>query len=161
MARSRNGGKTGNGMEGGNGRGRPMGTETDRERQKVRRTGARKTTGSGRENSTVDGERDGVPGVLRGRKCRLVSALTISGTVATEDWSWHSGEWPRPSWTWASSRKHSAQTESTPASRLGTASSLRMRGADTAAEWSYSTGRHHFLRWKPCASLARTLSVSS
>ena len=101
------------------------------------------------------------PGVLWGRGCRLDSELTISGTGAKGDWIQHSKECPRPTWTWASSRKPSARMESKPASRLGTASSLRTRQSDTAAEWPCSTGRHHFLRWKPCASLAPTLSASS
>ena len=38
-------------------------------------------------------------GSSTGGKCRLDSALTISGTGATEDWSWHSGKCPRPTWT--------------------------------------------------------------
>ena len=38
----------------------------------------------------------------------------------------------------------SARTEYTPTIRLGTASSLWTRQAYTAAEWPYSTGRHHF-----------------
>ena len=59
--------REGNGV--GNGRGRPMGTETDREQKKGSQTGAMRPTGFGRENMTVGGERGGVPGVLRGRGC--------------------------------------------------------------------------------------------
>ena len=133
---------------GGNGRGRPTGPETDRERQKGSRMGSRRTTGSRSEKATVGGERDGVPGFLQGRKCRLDSALTISGTGATKDLIRHSGEWPRPTRTWASSRKQGSQKESTPTSRRDIASSLRTRRANTTAEWPYSTGRHHFLWWE-------------
>ena len=73
----------------GNGRGRPTGTETDRERQKGRQTGVRRTMGIGSEKASVGGERVGVPGVLRVKGCRLDSALTTSGTDTTGDWSWH------------------------------------------------------------------------
>ena len=45
-----------------------------------------------------------------------------------------------------------AQTESTPVSRTDTALLLRTRQVDTAAEWPYSTDRHHFLRWRPSDS---------
>ena len=85
---------------GGNGRDQPTGQGTDKERLKGRRTEARRPAGSGREKAKVGGERDRVPGVLRGRKCRLDSALTTSGTGATEDWISHSGECPRPTWNW-------------------------------------------------------------
>ena len=87
----------------GNGRGRPTGTEADRERRKGRQTGARRTAEIRRKKASVGGERGGLPGVLRGRGCRLDLELTISGTGTTGEWSWHSGEWPRPTWTWSSS----------------------------------------------------------
>ena len=101
MARSRNGGITGNGTAGG----KEVAYQRDREPQKGRRTEARRPTGSKREKGTVGGESDGVTGVLRGRNFRLDSALTTSGTGTMEDWSWHFGECPRPTWTWASSRR--------------------------------------------------------
>ena len=44
-----------------------------------------RTTGIGRENESVGGERGGVPGVLQGRGCQLDSALTIYGTGAMGD----------------------------------------------------------------------------
>ena len=103
-ARSRNGGD-GERKNRGNGRDRPTGQGKDKERRKGRRTGARRKTGSGREKSTVGGERNRVPGFLWERKCRLDSALTTSGTVTPEDWIQHSGEWTRPTWTCASSRR--------------------------------------------------------
>ena len=56
---------------------------------------------------------------------------------------------PRPKWTWASSRRKNAQKESTPVSRPDTASLLRTRRAETAAEWTYSTDRHQFLQCRP------------
>ena len=123
--------------------------------------GSEEDNGDCKRKATVGGERGGVPEFIQGRECRLDSALTISGTGATEDWSQNSGEWPRPKWTWESSRKPSAQTKSTPASPLGTASLLWKRRANTAVEWPCSNGRHRFLRWKPCASLAPTSSASS
>ena len=92
-------GENGEGNGTGNGRGRTAETEMDREGRKERQTGARRPTGIGREKATVGGERDGVPGVLQGRECQLDSALTISGTGATEECSRQSGEWPRPTWT--------------------------------------------------------------
>ena len=98
-------GENGERNGGENGRDRPTGQGTDKERRKGRRTEAMRPTGSGREKATVGGECDGVPGVLRGRKCRLYSALTTSGTGRTEDWSRHSGEFPRLTWTWESSRR--------------------------------------------------------
>ena len=134
--------------------------ETDRrDRERTRngerggRTEVRRPTGSGREKTTVGGECDGVPGVLQGRKFQLDSALTTSGTGGTEDWSRHSGECPRPTWTWASSRRQNTHKESTPVSWPDTASSLRMRQADTVAEWPYSTNHHHFLHWRPQDSM--------
>ena len=130
------------------------GTET--ERLKGSRTETRRQTERGRENETVGGERSRVPGVLRRRNLRLDSALTTSGMGGTEDWSRHNREYIRPTWTWASSRRKNAQTESTPVSRPDTASSLRTRQADTAAGWPYSTDRNHFLRWRPSESTGQT-----
>ena len=106
----------------------------------------------GKKKAAVGRERSSVPGVLQRKKCRLYSELTISGTGGTEVWNRHSGECPRPTWTWASSRRRSALMGSTPASRPDTASSLRTRRADTAAEWHYFTGRRHFSRWRPSGS---------
>ena len=144
-----------------NGRGRPTGTETDRERRKGRQSGARRTTDIRSEKTSVGGERVGVPGVLQVKGCRLDSALTKSGTGATWDWSWYCRGWPRPTWTWISSSILSALTASTPAHRLGTALLLQTRRADTAAEWQFSTGRHHILRWRRCDSLVPTSLASS
>ena len=100
--------------------------------------------GRGRKKAPVGGEGSSVLRVLRRKKCRLDLALTISGTGGKEVWNWHSGECPRPTWTWASSRRRSALMGSTTASRLDTASSLRTRRSDTAAEWPYSIYRLHF-----------------
>ena len=83
----------------GNGRRRPMGTEPDRGQKKGRQAGARRTLGTGSEKTSVGEERGGVPGDLRGKGRRLDSALTISGTGATGDWSWHFSGWTRPTWT--------------------------------------------------------------
>ena len=145
----------------GNGRGGPTGTETEMERRRGRRAGARRKTGIRSEKESVGGERGGVMRSLRGRECRLVSAHIISRTSATEEWSWHFGEWPRPTWTWEYSRKPSARTESTPTCWLGTASLLRTRRADTVAEYPCSTSRRHILQWRPYVSLAPTLLASS
>ena len=73
----RRGERTGSTGEEGNGQGTAKG-EVD---------GGEEANGSGREKATVGGERNGVPGVLQGRKCRLYLALTTSGTGETEDWS--------------------------------------------------------------------------
>ena len=94
---------------------------------------------------SVGGERVGVTVVLRVEGCRLDFSLTTSGMGATGDWSRHCGGWPRPTWTWASSRRPSALTASAPAGWLGTASLLRMHRADTAAKWQFSTGLHRIL----------------
>ena len=71
----------------GNGRGRPAGTETDRQRQKGRQTRARRPPGIGREKATVGGEHAGSPmgegvpirfgtyNIRNGRKGGLDSAL--------------------------------------------------------------------------------------
>ena len=120
----------------------------------------RRTTGFGSEKTSVGGEHVGVPGVLPVKGCRLDLTLTKSGTGATGNWSWYCGGWPRPTWTWESSRIPSALTAPTPARPLGTALLLQTRRADTAAEWQFSTGRHHILRWRPCDSLVPTSSAS-
>ena len=65
---------------GGNGREGQRRQGTDRERRRESWTGARRPTEGGRKKSTVGGERSRVPGVLRRKKCRLDSALTISET---------------------------------------------------------------------------------
>ena len=138
--------------------GTATGTETDRNR---RQAGARRTTGIESEKEYVGGKRGRVPGVLKGKGCRLDSALKTSRTGETGDYSQHCGGWTRPTWTWAYYRRPSALTASTPARRLGTALSLQTCQADTAAEWQFSTGCHHILRWRPWDSLVPTLSASS
>ena len=145
----------------GNGRERPTGTETDREHRKGRQARARRTTGTGSKKVSIGGERGGVLGDLRGKGCQLDLALTTSGTGATRDCSWHFSVWLRPTLTWAFSRIPSERMASTPANRLGTVSLLQTRRAHTVAEWPCSTDRHHILRWRPCVSLALTLSDSS
>ena len=60
-----------------------------------------------RKRDTVGGERSSALEVLRRRKCQLDSALTISGTGGAEGWNRRSGECPRPTLTWAFSRRQS------------------------------------------------------
>ena len=101
-------------------RGKQHGVGTGGERG-TERKGERKGTadGTGNGQGTAKGEADRCEEASRerkgkinrlwgtrrsngsstGGKCRLDSALTISGTGATEDCSRHSGEWPRPTWT--------------------------------------------------------------
>ena len=74
------------------------------------------------KKETIGGERACALEVIRSRKCRFISALTISGTGGMGDCNQRSGEWPRPTLTWAFYRRQSVLTESTPASRPGTAS---------------------------------------
>ena len=47
-----------------------MGAETDRERQKRRQAGVRRTTRIGTEKASVGGESVGLPGVLRVKVCQ-------------------------------------------------------------------------------------------
>ena len=54
------------------------------------------------KKETVGGKKSNALEVLRRRKCRLDSALTISVTGGAEGWNRRSGEWPRPTLTWAS-----------------------------------------------------------
>ena len=90
------------------------------------------------------------------RKCRLNSALTISGMGGTEVWNRRSGEWPRPTSTWAFSRRRSVLMGSTHASRPDTASWLQTLRADTAAGWRSSTGHRHYLWWRPSGNMDPT-----
>ena len=71
-----------------------------------------------------------------------------------------SKEWPRPTLTWAFSRRRSVPMGSTPASRPDTASSLQTLRADTVAEWHSSTGCLSYSRWRPSGSTDPMSSAS-
>ena len=132
----------------------------DTERTRASWAEERRPTERERKKDTVGGERSNVLGVLQRRKCRLDSALTISRTGGTEVWNRRSGECPRPTWTWESSRRRSALMGSTPASWSDTASSLQTLRAETAAEWHSFKGRRHYSRWRPSGSTDPTSSAS-
>ena len=92
-------------------------------------TGEAGESGGGKEakegegkKETVGGERSDALEAIRRRKCLFDLALTILGTERVEGWNRRSGEWPRPTLTWAFSRRRSVQMGSTPASRPDTAS---------------------------------------
>ena len=101
------------------------GRGTEKGQRRASRAEERRPTEGEWKKETVGGERSNVLGVLRRRKCRLDSELTISGTGGTEVCNQRSGECPRPIWTCAFSRRQSALRGSTPASRPDTASSLQ------------------------------------
>ena len=92
------------------------------------------TEQAGWESGRLEEEKDivgrgcaGVRVVLRemGRGCQSGLGPTILGTAKIEDSSRSYGGCPIPTWTWKSSRKPISQTDSTPAGRPDTASSLR------------------------------------
>ena len=98
------------------------GIENGQGTEKGEAGGGEEASGGGGGKATVGGERSNVPGVLRRRKCRFDSSLTISGTGGTEGWNRHSGVCPRPTWTRAFSRRQSVQTGFTHASLPDTVS---------------------------------------
>ena len=89
-----------------------------------------------------------LPGSLRMGRCRLDSAPITSVTAERGGWRRHSGECPRPIWTWASSRRRNLQMASTPAGRPATKSLRRMRRADTTAASHFSTASHPTSWWR-------------
>ena len=107
-------------VQGGQGR---QETETERrqERRAIQAEGRVPREG-GMKKETIGEERARTLEVLQRRKCQLNSALTISGTGGTEVWNRSSGEWPRPTLTWAFSRRRSVLTGFTPTFRPDTAS---------------------------------------
>ena len=74
-----------NGYE--NGKERPAGAEQGRERRKIRQARTGWVAGAGVKKDSVGRVCVVVLGVLRGGRCRLDSAPTISVTVITGDWS--------------------------------------------------------------------------
>ena len=150
-------GRGGNGDGNGDGdeEGRPAGTERDRERWKGRQARAGRAAGYGDKKASVGGVCVRLLGVIRGGGFQLGSTPTTFLTDVTGDWSWHWWGFPRPTWTWVSSRRPSSLTESS-LGRLGTASSLLTHRVDTASEWQCFTNRHRISRWSPSNSLGPT-----
>ena len=103
--RQRHGVERGGGRERGGERTRGAGETGNRHRTA---TGEAGESGGGKEakegegkKETVGGERSDALEVLRRRKCRFYSALTISRTEGAEGWNRCSRECPRPTSTWA------------------------------------------------------------
>ena len=117
------------------------GAERGRERRKGRKTWLGRTAGTGSKKESVGRGCVGVLGVVRGGRCWLSSAPTISVTVVTGDWSWRWGVCPWPTLTWKYSRKQRLLTACTPTGWLAIALLWQTRQSDTAGEWQCSTGR--------------------
>ena len=95
-------GKGGTGNGEGNGHGGQGRRGREKERRRARRASWAEERGpkeGEKKKETVGGERTRALDVLRRSKCRINSALTISGTGGTEGWNRRSGEWPRPTLT--------------------------------------------------------------